>query len=288
MASNAPVAETKPLSFMETLSPIVSLYRPPARPANPATALSDPATPPKLILICSWTGARDIHIAKYITKYQTLYPTSQILLIKSPRSILLKPSTIPAAVSPAVPVIRSVFPSLDAGSDSSPPELMIHLFSNGGSSSLCALYTAFQPSILPPHITIFDSAPGASRVAGTVNFFTVGYSSLQRAVFTPFIYLFAAVVIAGISVGLVPDSIAFWAASHNDKAKNREVGRAYLYSEEDDLVDWKDVERHAKQAEEKGFVVRREKFRGTPHVAHARLEGDRYWGVVREMWEARI
>lgn len=282
MASNAPVPETKPLSFMESLSPIVSLYRPPASPTT-----SNPAAP-KLILICSWTGAKDLHIAKYITKYQTLYPTSQILLVKSPRSILLKPSTIPAAVSPAVPVIRSIFPFPTSDTPNSPPELLIHLFSNGGSSSLCALYTAYLPSILPPHMTIFDSAPGATRVSGTVNFFTVGHSALQRALITPLIYLAALVVVAGIYAGLITDSIAVWAGSHNEKARNREVRRVYLYSEEDELVYWRDVERHAEQAEERGFEVRREKFKGTAHVAHARFEGERYWGIVKGIWEGRV
>jgi len=35
-----------------------------------------------------------------------------------------------------------------------------------------------------------------------------------------------------------------------------------------------------------GFVVKREKFSGTPHVAHARgKHGERYWAVVRQAWE---
>lgn len=73
----------------------------------------------------------------------------------------------------------------------------------------------------------------------------------------------------------------------NDGDEVKETRRCYIYSEEDELVDWRDVEDHARDAEEKGFVVRREKVVGSGHCAHARGEGGkRYWETVRETWEA--
>ena len=65
-----------------------------------------------------------------------------------------------------------------------------------------------------------------------------------------------------------------------------ELKRGYIYSEADQMVDWRVVEEHARDAEAKGFVVRREKFEESGHVAHMRVGGGvRYWGIVEGMWE---
>lgn len=73
---------------------------------------------------------------------------------------------------------------------------------------------------------------------------------------------------------------------HNDRAQNRsECRRAYIYSEEDRLIDYRHVEEHAAAAAEGGYVPRMEKFSGSQHVAHARVDEQRYWGVVRGTWE---
>lgn len=103
----------------------------------------------------------------------------------------------------------------------------------------------------------------------------------------PFICLFALVLTSSVSLGVVPDWLHVWGDAHNDRKRNKdEIRRVYVYSEEDALVDFRTVEKHATQAEEMGFVMKREKFSGTPHVAHARgKHGERYWAVVRQAWE---
>ncbi|KAK0641736.1 hypothetical protein B0T16DRAFT_334240 [Cercophora newfieldiana] len=259
---------------MEPLSPTISLYRPTTPPTK-----TDPAAP-KLILLASWTAAQDPHIAKYITKYQSLYPSSQILLIKSPYAQIFSPTTIPAAVAPAVPVLKA----LNLSSET--PELLIHLFSNGGSSSISGLYEAYAPEIVPAHVTILDSAPSETNISGSVAFFSVGWSAVQRVLLLPVIYLVATTASVAIAVGARTDWMKAWGDSHNDRGKNREVRRVYMYSEGDELVSFRFVEAHAKHAEEKGFAVRLERFEGTPHVAHARgASEERYWGLVRAAWE---
>lgn len=52
-----------------------------------------------------------------------------------------------------------------------------------------------------------------------------------------------------------------WEDSHND-LKNKETGRMYVYSDENKLVDWRCVERHAAAARKWGFEVRIEKLNG--------------------------
>lgn len=58
--------------------------------------------------------------------------------------------------------------------------------------------------------------------------------------------------------------------------------RCYIYSDGDELVDWRHVEAHAEEAGRMGLVVRREKFEGSSHVAHMRADPDRYWGITKE------
>lgn len=57
-----------------------------------------------------------------------------------------------------------------------------------------------------------------------------------------------------------------------------------MYSASDDMVLDSDVEDHAEEAEGRGWVVRRERFVGTGHAAHVRADPERYWGIVKEVW----
>lgn len=82
-----------------------------------------------------------------------------------------------------------------------------------------------------------------------------------------------------------PDPLARLAMSHNKVENVDEVRRTYIYSREDELVDWKGVEKYAGEADAKGFTVRKEKFEGSAHVSHARHDGNRYWRVVEETWQ---
>ena len=293
MASNAPAPKPKPLSFMETLSHIVSFYR----PAESVSSSPSERTraPPKLIIFAAWTGAQDQHIAKYLTKYQALYPTSPILLLKSPPALVTwNPLKIPNAVAPAVPVVKSIFPD-SASSSADNPELLIHFLSNGGSSSISGLYTAWAAAspdgnaTLPPHVTIIDSAPSSISLWPSIEFFKAFVPPSQHLIATPLLFLLSATLSTGISIGLLTDWLKTWGETHNDRAKNKEeVRRLYVYSEEDKLVGWEGVEAHAKQAVERGFEVRMEKFVGTGHVSHARGETEgRYWGLVGGIWEGR-
>ena len=52
------------------------------------------------------------------------------------------------------------------------------------------------------------------------------------------------------------------------------------------MVSSDDIESHALEARERGFIVSTEKFKGSGHCAHIRVgEGIRYWAIVRELWQ---
>lgn len=266
---------------MDKLHPLVSFYK----PSEVTNTISDQQ--PRLIIVSGWTDAKDAHIAKYVTNYQALYPAAQILLLRSTMSCIVRPSQIGPAMQHAVPIIRAAFQT--PIQDSSSPPLLIHIFSNGGSSSIANLYQQYAATAspnddkrLPPHVTIFDSCPGLFRLPCTVAFVSVGLSSFQRLIATPLLYAFGALWTASMALGLLPNSLTEWYQSHNhNDANTAEIRRAYIYSPADLLTDYRDVEAHAAEAETKGFSVALEKYENSAHVAHLRKDESRYWDIVK-------
>ncbi|KAG8158901.1 hypothetical protein KVR01_011344 [Diaporthe batatas] len=283
-ATATPTPTAKPLSFMEKLGPLVSFYRPSGAPSTSAEHQ------PRLIIVSGWTDARDAHVAKYIVKYQALYPAAQILLLKSTGDCILRPAQIGPAMKPAASVVRAAtqFPA----SSASPP-LLIHMFSNGGSSSVANLYEQYAATAgpdedkhLPPHVTIFDSCPGLFGISQAVAFFDSSLSFFQRLIAAPFLYAFVVFWNAAMALRIFPNSLAEWYQSHNNHPGNTaEVRRVYIYSSNDALISYRDVEAHAAEAKGKGFSVALEKFENSAHVAHLRKDEARYWEIVRKAME---
>ncbi|RGP73180.1 transmembrane 53-b [Fusarium longipes] len=282
-------AKTKPLSYMEKLSEEVFFYRPSASASGDSAASR--SVSPKLIVVASWTNALDAHIAKYVDKHKQLYPAAQILLVKSYNRTFLNPKVLARVVEPMVPVIRAAVP--EPASSTTKPSILIHIFSNGGSSCISALYKEYSISAqgdedpyLPSHVMIFDSAPGAQRASTTVAFFIVGFSKIQRLILSPLIYVLAFGWQLLRNLGITKDWLVYWGQTHNeaDGKKEREIRRTYIYSETDDLILHTDLEAQASQAVEMGFSVQMEKFDGSKHVAHARHDEERYWGAVQKTW----
>lgn len=279
---------------MTRLTKDIYLYTPDhSTPSQPS--YSSPVPPPELILFASWMGAGDKHIAKYITRYQALYPTAQILLVKSDPQHVLIPSLGARAAAPATSIIRSIIPDDHHGPE---PRLLVHAMSNAGSAVKSGLYTAFaasgggadgqtaQPQ-LPLHCTVFDSTPGEFTYRGSVAAYGATLPpGWRRAVALPLVHLLVIVYWVWNAVS-GRDVLRYWGGRHNDRALVREARRSYVYSEEDMLIPWRAVERHAAEARQRGFEPRLEKFTGSSHVAHMVRDPERYWRVVRETWEGR-
>ncbi|KAF1969442.1 hypothetical protein BU23DRAFT_652880 [Bimuria novae-zelandiae CBS 107.79] len=279
-----PVTTPNPLSFMNKLGPLVSFYQPPEASSTRADHQ------PRLIIVASWTDAKDTRIAKYTTKYRAMYPAAQILLLRNTMSCQFRPSQIGPAMKVATHVVRAAFQT--AVSSSSPP-LLIHIFSNGGSSSVANLYEQFATTAghnedkrLPPHATVFDSSPGIYQITRAVAYMNVGLPYFQQLMAAPFWYAFAVFWSAGMALRFLPNSLEHWYKSHNEHVGNAaEVRRVYIYSADDAIIDHKVIEAHASEAKRKGFSVALERYEGSAHVAHLRKDEDRYWGIVRRAME---
>jgi hypothetical protein len=266
---------------MQTLNPLVSFYQPPQSPDSISSHN------PRFIIFCSWADAKSIHIAKYITKYKFLYPSATILLLRSTMSCIVRPSQIGPAMRDAALFIRAA-----PESDFAAP-MLIHMFSNGGCSSVANLYEQFAATAgpgeeerLPKHVAIFDSGPGLLHMSRSVAVVSVGMPYMQRMIATPFLYVLSALWSVAVVLGLLDDSLGKWFRSHNDEVGNvNEIRRVYVYSHDDEIIDYRDVERHAAEAKASGFEVELERYEGSAHVAHLRKDEGRYWGFVQRIVE---
>ncbi|KAK2025416.1 hypothetical protein LX32DRAFT_642775 [Colletotrichum zoysiae] len=278
MASNQPAGASGPLPAMQELSPTTFLYDPPS-------AVPDPNSP-KLIAIFSWMSAQDVHIAKYTSRYMALYPSASILLVKCPFIHTLSARISKREIKPAVPVIRAL-------ADSTPPsearpQLLLHVFSNGGATNFAKFLDMYADAdragrlALPPHVTLYDSCPGAFHWMRSYRAMSASMPRILAPLAHVFIGLFW---LLHVPLGRRGFFGRMWATLRQKALLASEKRRAYLYSKEDRMIHWADVERHADESKQVGFKVRAEMFEGSQHVAHSKLNPSRYWGLVKEMWD---
>ncbi|KAK2069857.1 hypothetical protein P8C59_004402 [Phyllachora maydis] len=255
-SSNAAVrsACSGPLSDFVKLSPNVFLCRPSADATDPPPAAAKVPPPPKVILFASWMGAQDAHIAKYTARYQALFPTAHIVLVRSETRHVRSEALTLRESAAAVPALRAALQDLDPdpapapAPDHRPPtspgtstadtavpqqqqqqqKLLIHIMSNGGSLSGATLYrlwadlaSASAPSPFPRHTILFDSAPSPFRYGGALAAFTTGCRGIPPWLALPVAHALALWTWA-LKTLLGRDPLRRWAAAHNDAARKGE------------------------------------------------------------------
>ncbi|KAL8756891.1 MAG: hypothetical protein Q9199_002618 [Rusavskia elegans] len=296
-----PNAETS-LSDLEQLSPSVYLSQPTKHadslgvaPAVGAVhferlkqAISDnasvpepPSQAPKIIVLCSWMSAHPTHVLKYVQGYRSRYPASRILVIQStpPDLFYRRASTQQHHLAPAMSAILS---SCSINSDA--PEIILHVFSNGGSHqarNLLLAYRRVTSAPFPPHVTIFDSCPGRATFRRSVLALSSALppSWFARLILLGLIYAVVSVYwIIFVPLSLTDPIERVRQTLNSRTIMGRETRRCYIYSEADSMVGWRDVEAHARSAVENGFVVQREKYGASEHCSHA-IKG----GMIRKI-----
>ncbi|KAJ7198494.1 hypothetical protein GGX14DRAFT_343197, partial [Mycena pura] len=69
---------------------------------------------------------------------------------------------------------------------------------------------------------------------------------------------------------------------------DKRTPRLYIYSNEDKLVQAASVEKQVAEARKRGLSAYVECFQGTAHVAHAKKDPGRYWGVISRHWAEAV
>ncbi|KAI1366314.1 hypothetical protein F5Y08DRAFT_301315 [Xylaria arbuscula] len=277
------------LHMMTKLSPHVFTYEPSETRAAASTS------GPKLILFAAWMEAADLHISKYIAYYQTVYPDATIMLIKFVmREAMLAPVAT-NAVQPAVWHLRSMISAGALSATPERPEILVHLFSNGGATTMQNVYSSYadlfgQP--FPLHCTVFDSCPGLHAFVKSYNALITSFpKGPLRFLMAPFVILMILLAwLWHIPFGFIAgeDFLTRNARVLNDPKVVNQTNRTYIYSPADTMVDWRHIEKHADRAASKGFNVRREIFYDSAHVTHMRADAKRYWSIVDETWKKAV
>jgi hypothetical protein len=240
---------------------------------------------PDLLILSTWMGAAPKHILKYIIGYQALFPKTPILMFTNTVYDIMTRTTrrYKEKLKPAVRVIR------EAATSKEDPQILLHLYSNGGANiatSLAYFYNQNFGAPLPITALVLDSAPGVATYRRSIAAMSVG---LPRFILLRILGL---IVIHFLCV-------VMWITHHIFKQENAisqirkqlidptlfplSAPRVYVYSKTDRMVGWKDVEYNAHLAKQNGYEVSTEMYENTEHVGHLRQDPQRYWAVVKSV-----
>lgn len=269
---------------MVPLTSFINLYTP-----QQQLHREDESSGPKVIVLCTWMAAQPTHITKYITGYQALYSSSQILLIRaeSVDMIFRSYKVLQQRLQPALSVIQS-----SCSPDPPRPEILLHCFSNGGSVQSLALMEAYRTSTghaFPLHATVLDSCPGKGTFRLSYLAVAAPFDRSPFYVRMPAKFMVFAAMCAYFLMMIVlrrENPVMKGRRYMNDQELVNETERVYIYSDADAMVLWQEVEDHARESKEQGFRVAMERFEGSGHVSHVRIGGGkRYWEIVQRHWK---
>jgi hypothetical protein len=258
------------------------LYKPPScAPISNET--------PALVILCTWTGARLEHIAKYTEKYQEIFEGAPIVVILTSakdmcfRSSQKKQDRLKLALDSISHCLNTTAKSND---------ILMHVFSDGGSNKACELAEAYWKNTgktLPVSAVYLDSTPGRPRYKNLCN-------ALSKCLPSVPVVGNTGVVICSPVVGII---WTFYKLRGFDKnvismTRNRlldkrlfrsEAPRLYMYSESDSIVNYTDIIKHYSDSTNAGFTVECKEFEGTEHVKHAhKSEKEVYWKFIQSTW----
>lgn len=276
------------------IAPSVWEYTPPSvHPIMHSTSSS--SSRPSLILLCPWTGAQNRYIAKYAGAYQTLFPSTRIMIITTTAKDLLfrNSERKQSRLKPAVHRISSYKYLNDAGVNNG---ILMHVFSEGGSNKAVELAEAYRhitSTRLPVSALCMDSTPGHPRYLRLCN--ALDKALPQVPVLRHTGLFFGSILLGCIWImytwvmGIENNVITRTRRRLQDHANfDPKTPRCYLYSSDDALISWQDVNEHVQDTRDQGTPVMNVFFEGSGHVEHARMHHERYWESVLATWNASI
>jgi hypothetical protein len=248
-----------------------------------------------LIVLCTWMGAADKHIDKYVKIYQQQAPTAKILLLKSViGSMISSYSSQQRAMKPAEQAIFELLSENDNvqnGGEKREPRILLHLMSNGGANSATNMLTVLERRLMAPLRLagiVCDSTPNSSSFKKTCTAFksSIPYGFPLNLVTTAFIYATITLLYIWIAIGNeAPEN--YWRRSVLDEKIINCRRISYIASKIDKITDWKDVVSHAEEARKKGWVVQEMIVSDTPHCNHISKHEEAYVNIVSDMWAIR-
>lgn len=286
---------SRALSNFTRLSPKVWLYTPPTSITTPThTTKSTPA--PTTILLCAWMNALPKHIEYYTRKYTSLYPSARIILV----TITTKEFLFQTETTRRADIASAVTALLAPTQDQTQDRLLIHSLSNGGARrvyGIASVYRSLTGKPLPATAWLVDSAPGIPKFRRDVNALMVPARNWGWALWVPYM---AAVIVTASLVYVVVNWLPKWVwyelvwgpieGLNNIKLIQKECVKGFVYSKEDLVIDWRDVEDGARISEERGWKTLKMLVVDAPHVQlfKGRDGEEGYWGFMRKVWQTGL
>ncbi|GAB7334037.1 hypothetical protein MBLNU13_g06127t1 [Cladosporium sp. NU13] len=265
---------TKPIRLSDT----IRLYRP--VDAEKATT-NNHGTGPEMIILCTWFRALPKHIAKYIDAHQKQYPQAQILVLESTvGDMMYTPySTQRDRLSSVVDIVKGIATANQ--------EILLHIFSNGGSNTAVQLAEAWhssQSSPFPASSMVLDSCPGSPSLKLAAD--AVVSSSPKNSYWWVVVFAWTVVVPFVVFPTLFgePNIVASLRERLNEaRLFSARTRRVYICSSTDLMVPHEDVVSHYESARLAGYDVKLVEFDGSAHVSHVMKDPARYWGAVEDI-----
>jgi len=270
---------------MDTLSPqpirlsdTIKLYRP---DASKEVTTTNHCTGPEMIILCTWFRALPKHIAKYIDAHRQRYPEAQILVIESTvGDMMYTPYSVQRnRLSPVVDIVKEMA--------SANHEILLHVFSNGGSNSAVQLAEAWRSSQslpFPATSMVLDSCPGSPSLKLAAD--AVVSSSPKNSHWWVIIFAWTVVVpfVAFPSLLGGPNVVSLLRERLNEaRLFSTSTRRVYICSSTDLMVPQDDVVSHCKSARLAGYDAKLIEFNGSAHVSHVMKDPIRYWSAVEDV-----
>lgn len=256
-----------------------------------------PATDPDTVLIYGWGDGLPRHVAKYADGYRELFPHARQVVVLSPIAKAMF-SDLGQRTAHMAPVVRAAFP---AGAGAEERRVLVHTMSNTGAVNYAATLNAYREArggaALPHQLLVMDSTPGSTgmtpanvaRWSRAMALGTAGWFPWPAAV-TQAIWGLVLVLNGLYAWAIGRESAGAWSrrAANDAGYETRAARKLYLYSREDDLIAWQDVEAHAAEARGRGWAADTELFRGSGHVGHMRRFPGQYWGAIGRSWRSAV
>ncbi|KAK7423086.1 hypothetical protein QQZ08_009253 [Neonectria magnoliae] len=213
-----------------------------------------PPKQPRVVIIYAWGDAIPKHLAKYADGFRELFPHAKQIAVLSPIFQTMR-LNLDQRTEKMLPVVKAAFPP--ASQDSTDPDedsVLVHVMSNTGGINYAATLNAYKQYLnrpLPHRLSILDSTPG-SVVLTRENLQRWSYAmALGTAGWFPWpfivtqciwgVFLCANRFIEHI-IGRESAPLFSVRAMVNEELKQKTVKTLFLYSKEDQLISWSDIE----------------------------------------------
>ena len=252
------------------------------------------ANDPDAVIIYGWGDGLPQHVAKYAVGYRALFPRAKQVVVLSPIAKAMF-TDLKQRSALMQPVMDSVF---SAGADSG--SVLVHAMSNTGAINFAATLNAYLQSrnrAMPHSLLVMDSTPGGTDLTWSNLKRWSRAMTLGTASWFPWPFAFTQSIWAFF---LLLNSFYLWVvrrkhagawslvASNDETYATKKARKLYVYSKEDDLIGYQDIEEHAAEARANGYAVDAKVFKGSGHVGHMRKFPEAYWATIRESWERAV